>query len=91
MSTSSALTTAHTIIICMGSSCYLRGNQRNTEAIRDFIQAEGLDASVEFSGALCSERCKEGPVITIDGITYTRVASSGLEPLLRHVFRRGEC
>lgn len=74
----------HKIVVCMGSSCYLRGNLRNTEIIRDYIEEKGLSASVEFSGALCSGQCKEGPVITIDGETYTRVDSSGLLPLLRY-------
>jgi NADH:ubiquinone oxidoreductase subunit E len=74
----------HTIVVCMGSSCYLRGNLQNTEIIRGYLEEKGLSASVEFSGALCSGHCKEGPVITIDGETFTRVDSSGLLPLLRH-------
>ena len=77
-------TAKHKIVVCMGSSCYLRGNLRNTEIIRAYIAEKSLEASVEFSGALCSGQCKEGPVITIDGETYTRVDSSGLLPLLRY-------
>jgi NADH:ubiquinone oxidoreductase subunit E len=75
---------SHKIVVCMGSSCYLRGNLRNTEIIREYIDEKGLAAFVEFSGALCSGQCKEGPVITIDGETYTQVDSSGLLPLLRY-------
>jgi NADH:ubiquinone oxidoreductase 24 kD subunit len=74
----------HKIVVCMGSSCYLRGNLQNTQIISDYIEEEGIAAKVEFSGALCSGQCKEGPVITIDGETYTRVDSSGLLPLLRY-------
>lgn len=74
----------HKIVVCMGSSCYLRGNLRNTEMIREYIEEKGLAASVEFSGALCSGQCKEGPVITIDGETYTHVDSAGLLPLLSY-------
>lgn len=74
----------HKIVVCMGSSCYLRGNLKNTEIIRQYIEENALPASVEFSGALCSGQCKEGPVITIDGTLYTKVDSSGLLTLLRY-------
>jgi NADH:ubiquinone oxidoreductase subunit E len=75
--------THHDIVVCMGSSCYLRGNARNTEIIREYIEVNALDASVEFAGTLCSGQCKEGPVITIDGAIFKRVDAVGLVPLLR--------
>jgi NADH:ubiquinone oxidoreductase 24 kD subunit len=82
ISTTNKASTSHKIVVCLGSSCYLRGNQRNTEIVREYLERNGLSAEVELSGSLCSGHCKNGPVVTIDGKLYERVESSELEALL---------
>jgi hypothetical protein len=42
----------HTIVVCMGSSCYLRGNVQNTEIINGYIEDSGLAAQVDGAGLL---------------------------------------
>ena len=56
-----------TVTICMGSSCFSRGSNRNVEAIQQFVQEAGLEGAVALSGCLCTGHCKKGPVIMING------------------------
>ena len=48
------------VTICMGSSCFSRGNSKNLEAVRAWLAAHGRDAEVELKGCRCGGRCGEG-------------------------------
>lgn len=71
-----------TIVICMGSSCFSRGNRENVELIKTYIREHGLQSEVTLSGSLCEENCGEGPVVTINGKRFTRVEKSLLLEIL---------
>jgi NADH:ubiquinone oxidoreductase subunit E len=58
------------ITVCMGSSCFSRGNNHNLEVIQNFLAERRVAATVEISGHLCQGQCKAGPNITINGRTY---------------------
>lgn len=70
------------ITVCMGSSCFARGNDRNLELIENYIKDNGLNAEVELSGARCEGRCATGPNIIIDGVEYHEVDEEKLTELL---------
>ena len=53
--------TKHNITVCMGSSCFARGNQQNLETIENFIKENGLEAEIELSGSRCEGKCVTGP------------------------------
>ncbi len=74
------------IRICLGSSCYSRGNNTHLEAIKKYIAENHLEAEISFSGHLCEELCNKGPVLTIDGKTYQEVNLSGLYKILQEEF-----
>jgi len=61
------------IVVCMGSSCYARGNRRNLEVIQEAIRRENLHARVTLRGCLCEEACREGPHIRIGGRRFDAV------------------
>ena len=73
-----------TITLCMGSSCFSRGNNRNLEVVQNFLQANNLDASVITRGHLCEGMCQQGPNLTIDGAQYRQVDPITLVGLLNH-------
>lgn len=73
-----------TVTVCMGSSCFSRGNSRNVEIIQNFIKDNGLDAKVAVSGCLCSGHCKEGPVLNINGELIKEVLPETIPDLLAH-------
>ena len=48
------------IKICLGSSCYSRGNNVHLEVIKKYIAENHLEAEISFSGHLCEELCSSG-------------------------------
>jgi NADH:ubiquinone oxidoreductase subunit E len=74
------------ITICMGSSCFSRGNSRNLEVLRDYVRSHALENRVEIEGALCEGQCRTGPHVNIDGQLYGQVDPSMLVGLLNSKF-----
>ncbi len=79
-----------TIKICMGSSCFARGNSKNLQTIQNFIEKNGLDAEIELSGLRCCDNCSKGPNITINGTEYNNIDSGSLLDILEKHFSRKE-
>jgi len=81
-------TEQHSIYICMGSSCFSRGNGLNAEILQRMLDSGELEGceQIELSGRLCEGLCKDGPIVTIDEELHTRVSPSDLEDLLRSRF-----
>lgn len=71
---------------CLGSSCFSRGNKANVEAIKKYLKDNNLEADIYFSGHLCEENCRRGPVISIDEHLYEEVTISRLYKILQEEF-----
>ena len=70
------------ITVCMGSSCYARGNAANLEFIENYIKDNGLEAVIDLAGARCEGKCVSGPNVIINGIEYTDVDEDKLKEIL---------
>ena len=70
------------LAICMGSSCFSRGNKENITRIRDYIDLHGLCGKVLLKGHLCEGLCKDGPNITVDGNVFSLGSPDSLEFIL---------
>ncbi len=70
------------IVICLGSSCFARGNSENLAIINRYMQNLGLKASVRLTGKLCQDQCKNGPNLIIDGEFHHHVTAAQLQELL---------
>ena len=57
-----------TIKVCMGSSCFARGNIQNLQLIQNYLKENNLEAEVELVGLRCCDKCSQGPNITIDDV-----------------------
>lgn len=75
------------IRICMGSSCYSRGNERNRRIIEDYLKRNKLEAKVDFRGNLCTGLCGQGPNLYIDGKLYQRLDEGVLIDVLNKTFQ----
>lgn len=53
--------------ICFGTSCFLRGAQQLYTDLIDYIREEDLEKDTEFKASFCTERCKKGPVLKVNG------------------------
>lgn len=72
----------HEIKVCMGSSCFARGNLDNLNFIETYLKDNNIEAQVELVGALCEEKCATGPHIYIDGKNYDEVTQEKLQTIL---------
>lgn len=72
------------ITVCMGSSCFARGNVENLEFIEKFIKENNLEAKIELSGSRCEGKCAEGPNIIINGKEYNKINIKQLEKILKN-------
>ena len=71
------------IVICMGSSCFARGNARNVELAEAFLDAHPeIEARVDLRGGLCCDRCADGPNVVVDGTVHTHVDEPAMRALL---------
>jgi NADH:ubiquinone oxidoreductase subunit E len=69
------------IVVCLGSSCFARGNSENLTLINQHMQ-NGLNASVRLTGKLCQDQCNLGPNLTIGGELHHNVNLERLRELL---------
>ena len=75
----------HRIQICMGSSCFSRGNGLNAELLQRLV-ADEEPLQVEIAGSLCAGHCKDGPIIVVDGVVHTRITPTTLQDILASKF-----
>lgn len=78
------------IIICMGSSCFSRGNNSNIDLIKDFVLKHKLKATVDMRGQLCQNQCSKGPMLIIDGKEFKAVETASLSSLLEQALLKKE-
>jgi len=71
------------IRICMGSSCFRRGNRKNLEFIEAYMEKNQCSADVELMGSRCEEECRKGPNIQINGQMFHEVNEEMLYDLLK--------
>lgn len=69
--------------LCLGSSCFARGNARTLALLEDFIADNGLDGQVELVGHLCLGACSGGPNIRIGQTTHSGLAPECVLDLVR--------
>ena len=74
------------IVICLGSSCFARGNNKNLEFIQEYLKVNNLKGKITFKGQLCSQQCSKGPVGIIDGEMFTDVNKTKLMEILNSKF-----
>ena len=78
------------IKVCMGSSCFARGNAKNLKLIQKFLADNGLEADVELTGLRCCDNCSKGPNITIDDEDFNNIDQGTLLDILEKHFNKNE-
>ena len=69
------------ISVCMGSSCFPRGNNRNLESLKIFIEKNRLEGIVDLIGNLCEGDCKKGTNMRIGEQPYHDVVPNSLKDI----------
>ena len=76
----------NSIVICMGSSCFARGNREHLELIENYLHGNKIDAEITFSGCRCRGECGSGPNIEINGNLHHEIDTGTLLDLLEFHF-----
>lgn len=76
------------IQICLGSSCFSRGNKRLVKVIDQYLTENNLRHLVHFHGAHCFSKCDKGPLLHIDGKEYDQLTEEKVITLLDRIFGR---
>jgi NADH:ubiquinone oxidoreductase subunit E len=74
--------------ICLGSSCFSRGNKEVVSFIKEYLHRNNLEDKVNFKGARCMGHCSEGPNLRINEEVISGVNLSAIETILDRVVAR---
>lgn len=72
-----------TISLCMGSSCFARGNRQVLQKIEQFIDRHQLSEQVQLKGHLCNNECGKGPHLIIGQQHYEGVKPEQIDSICR--------
>jgi len=76
----------HTIRVCMGTACYVRGGKKIVEALRDKLEIDIGDTTEDglftFEVARCIGACGLAPAMMIDDTVYKQVNVNKLTTIL---------
>lgn len=54
------------VVVCIGSSCHIKGSRQVVEALQRLVAENKLDDKVELSGTFCMGECQKGVCVTVD-------------------------
>ncbi|MCF8231511.1 MAG: (2Fe-2S) ferredoxin domain-containing protein [Bacteroidales bacterium] len=80
------MNSTHEIVICLGSSCFSRGNKKTLHAISEFLKSHSLEDKVYFHGAHCFDHCEKGPVMKINDEIYEHMTREKAIAILEEYF-----
>lgn len=74
------------IVICLGSSCFARGNKSVVKVISDYLKEHNLQNDVSFRGERCFGRCADGPMLKLGDKFYQSSDPEAIPKLLDDYF-----
>jgi len=76
----------HTIRVCMGTSCYVRGGKKIVERLQELLDVSlgetTEDGKFTFEIARCIGACGLSPAMMIDDVVYKQVNVNKLDSIL---------
>lgn len=75
------------IVICLGSSCFARGNKSLLKVITQYIKDNNIQDRVNFYGGHCFGNCADGPILKIDNAIHTCVDELKAIEILNSTFQ----
>ena len=59
------------VVVCIGSSCHLKGSREVVEKLQNLINDNDLKDKVTLSGKFCMGNCQNGVSVTVDGELFS--------------------
>ena len=72
--------------ICLGSSCFSRGNRDVVMYIKEYLRKNHLDDRIVFRGTRCMSLCSNGPNLKINERIIEGITISAIEGILEKEF-----
>jgi NADH:ubiquinone oxidoreductase subunit E len=76
----------HSISVCVGSSCHLRGAYDVINEFKQLISENSLADQIELKACFCLGECKDGVNILVDGQIYTAMNKEKTASFFREHF-----
>lgn len=75
------------IVICVGSSCHMKGSYRVVETFKNMIKEHSLENTLTLKASFCMKNCTKGISVSIDGqlidnVNISNAADRFLEVIL---------
>jgi len=74
------------IKICLGSSCFSRGNKKTLQVIQLYLKEHQLEGDVILKGNHCLSSCITGPIMKIGEKVYEEVNGDTVLEILENEF-----
>ncbi len=82
----------HTIRVCLGTACYVRGGKRIIERLQKLLEVNVGDTTKDrkftFEVARCIGACGLAPAMSIDNVVYKQVNPDKLETILARYYQK---
>lgn len=78
------------VVICLGSSCFARGNKQLVKIVNDYLRDRNLMNEVRFHGERCFGQCAVGPSLKLDGIIKEKLDEESVIAVLDEFFETVE-
>ena len=59
------------VVVCIGSSCHLKGSRQIVEQIQNLIAKHNLKDKVDLGGTFCMGNCQQGVCVTVDDVMHS--------------------
>ncbi|MGM9974463.1 MAG: (2Fe-2S) ferredoxin domain-containing protein [Clostridiaceae bacterium] len=59
------------IIVCIGSSCHLKGSRLVVEQLQELIAENKLEDKISLCGSFCMNNCISGVTVEVDRKIYS--------------------
>lgn len=70
------------LVICLGSSCFARGNKHLVQEVRKYLEEHKLNHRIDFKGKHCFGNCENGPAIQIDDQRIDHINTANIKEIL---------
>lgn len=76
------------IVVCIGSSCHLKGSHQVVSCIKKLIKKNDLEDQIVLSGTFCMGNCQDDVCVSIDGEIFSVVAEETNEFFEKNVLTK---
>jgi NADH:ubiquinone oxidoreductase subunit E len=70
------------IVLCLGSSCFARGNQEIIRLVKKYIDKKNIGDRIEFKGDHCFNQCSLGPNMLVGDKLYQEITEKNIAAIL---------